>query len=458
MDEMYTDPVPLSKGINMRELLNSATEFHIDTDFKKKKQDSMFNCDEDLFPDLGDVDSDSEDVLKSLEESTKTKMLDCPEYHSFDELSKQMIDCVPSGDVKMLILEEGTGPIVPVDAEVTIHYAAYWEKANIPFDTTLTMNAGEPIRIRLGKGKFLPGIEIGLTSVRGPTARLLLLLRPAAAWGPRGVPPRVRPEPALFSVALYAVRDVQAAARFNDLPQEEQCKYEVTMRTVNSLHTEAKNLFSMKKYLKCIKNYQQSMSVLRVSLPKNSTEEEKVKRLRINAYVNLAVCYYKINKPKYVLRMCENLDNITDIEKHCKALFYYGRGYELLGKNDQAAIYYKKALKLEPKNKEIGNALANLDNYNRNAVLNEKKMWQTVFKTVEEKKIVYDVDEDFQNGVRDMCQSMAGNDEYAKFDLPNGLSHDEVECIKDLCSKFDGLVVLEDGEGKRKKVSIVKKS
>lgn len=190
----------------------------------------------------------------------------------------------------------------------------------------------------------------------------------------------------------------------------------------------------------------------------NVTEEEEVKRLRINVYVNLAVCYYKINKPKYVLRMCENLDSIIDIEKHCKALFYYGRGYELMGRNDQAAIYYKKALKLEPKNKEIGNALAKLDNYNRNAVLNEKKMWQTAFNTVQEKRIVYDVDEDFQNGVRDMCQSMAGMDEYAKFDLPNGLSYDEVECIKDLCSNFDGLVVLEDGEGKRKKVSIVKKS
>lgn len=36
----------------------------------------------------------------------------------------------------------GDGPLVPSDAEVTIHYAAYWEKAKIPFDSTLTMNSG----------------------------------------------------------------------------------------------------------------------------------------------------------------------------------------------------------------------------------------------------------------------------------------------------------------------------
>ncbi|KAG6464978.1 hypothetical protein O3G_MSEX014851 [Manduca sexta] len=214
MEEVSKDPVQFSKGINLSELMTSETEFHIDLDFKKSNVNPMINADEDLFPDMDEEgDSDTEDVLKRIEESTDKMMLSSPDYHSFEKLAVNMIDCVASGDVKILVIEEGDGPLVPVDAEVTIHYAAYWEKAKIPFDSTLTMNQGAPKRIRLGAGNIIPGLEIGLTTVKGPTARFNLLVQPAAAWGPRGVPPRIRPEPALFVIVLYDVKDNQAAVR-----------------------------------------------------------------------------------------------------------------------------------------------------------------------------------------------------------------------------------------------------
>ncbi|XP_052748067.1 inactive peptidyl-prolyl cis-trans isomerase shutdown-like isoform X2 [Galleria mellonella] len=460
MEKVFQDPVQLSKGINLRELMTSATEFHIDMDFKKKQSEMCLNMDEDLYPDLDDgEDSDVEDVLKNIEDSTDKLMLASPEYLSFSELSAKMVDCVPSGDVKILILEEGDGPLVPVDAEVTLHYAAYWEKTKIPFDSTLTMNSGAPMTIRLGAGRILPGLEVGLTTVHGPTARFHLLLQPAAAWGPRGAPPRVRPEPALFIISLYSVRDMYATARFNDLPMEEQRKFEVTVKIVDALHSQAKDIFAKKKYKKAIRNYQQSMSVLGLSQPKNEAEEQQIKKLKIIVYVNLAICYYKINKPKYTLIMCENLDRISDLDKHCKALYYYGKAHQMLGKNEDALIYYKRALKLEPKNKEIGKTLAELDDYLKRSAVKEKEMWQNALGSapVEKKEKVYNVDEDFQNGVRDMCQDLAGRNEYSKFDLPTGMTKDEVDCIKSLASDFEGLVVLEDGEGKRKKVSIVKK-
>ncbi|CAG5001276.1 unnamed protein product [Parnassius apollo] len=437
MEDALKEPVHLSKGINLKELLTSQTEFHIDTDFKKKKPDSILNWNNDLMSDSDEDDeSDSEDVLKNIETSTEQMMLVSPEYHSFSELAAKMIDCVPSGDVKMLIIEEGDGPLVPVDAEVTLHYAAYWEKAKIPFDSTLTMNSGMPLHIRLGTGKILLGLEIGLTAVKGPKARFHLLLQPNVAWGERGALPRVRPEPALFVIVLYDVKDVQAAARFNDLPMEEQKKFEVTMKTVKSLHSQAKDLFNKKKYTKAIKNYQQSISVLRISQPQNETEESEVKKLKIVVFVNLAVCYYKINKPKYVINMCESLDHLIDIETHCKALFYYGRAYEMLGKREEALKYYNKALKLEPKNKEIGKALVDFERYIQESAKKEKEMWQAAFKSTPQKKnVVYDVDVDFQNGVIEMCQNLSGSDEYAKFELPTGLTKNEVDCIKALTDR-----------------------
>nr|XP_026483072.1 inactive peptidyl-prolyl cis-trans isomerase shutdown-like [Vanessa tameamea] len=459
MEEVFKDPVQLSSGVKLKDLISGNSEFQIDMDFKKPNMGLMTNCDDDLCPDIGDSDSDSEDAFKNIEKSTEKQMLSCPEYHSFGDLSTKMVDCISTGDVKMLIMEEGNGPLIPVDAMVTIHYAAYFEKAKIPFDSTLTMNGGAPLRMRLGRGRFLPGLEIGLTCVKGPKARFLLLLQPRMAWGLQGAPPRIRPEPALFVISLYDVDDVQAISRFNDLPSQEQKKYEVTMKTVKSLHNYSKDLFSKKKYFKAVKNYQQSISILNISQPENDLEREEVEKLKINAYTNLAVCYYKLNKPKHVLNMCASLEYIVDVDKHCKILFYYARGHEMLGKYEDAVKYYKKALKLQPKNKEIGEALANLDKYNLKSADQERDLWQNAFKCSSAKKTVaYDVDESFRNGVTDMCQNLAGNEEYAKFDLPPGLTKDEVECIKDLSSKFEGLVVLEEGQGKRKKLSIVKKS
>ncbi|XP_045783194.1 inactive peptidyl-prolyl cis-trans isomerase shutdown-like isoform X1 [Maniola jurtina] len=459
MDELFKDSVQLSKGINIKELISRPTEFHIDLDFKKKSMGMMMGCDDDLLPDMDeDEDSDTEDAFKIIERTAEKMMLSCPEYHSFKDLASKMVDCIPSGEVKMLVIEEGDGPLVPVDAMVTIHHAAYFENAKIPFDSTLTTNNQAPLRMRLGCKKFIPGLEIGLTMVKGPKARFLLLVEPSMAWGPQGVFPRIRPEPALFVIVLYQVEDTQAAARFNDLPSEEQKKFEVTMNTVTSLHSHAKHLFSKGKYAAAVKDYQQSISILNISQTEDEREQREIKKLKVNSCVNLCVCYYKLNKPKYILDICNNLDYIIDIETHCKALFYYGRAYEMLGKQDEAVKYYKKALKLEPKNKDIGNALANIDKYNLKSAEKEKELWQNAFKSLpEEKKVVYDVDEDFQDGVLEMCQGLAGRDEYSKFDLPNGLSKGEVDCIKDLCSKFEGLAVLEDGEGRRKRISIVRK-
>lgn len=240
---------------------------------------------------------------------------------------------------------------------------------------------------------------------------------------------------------------------------DEQKKYEVTIRTVNSLHTEAKELFRKKKFRPAMKNYQQAMSVLNLSRPETEIEEAEIKRLRINTYVNLAMCYCKLNKPNYAISMLENLEYVTDTDKHCKALFYYGKAYQMLGNNEEALKYYRKSLKLEPKNKDIGKTLAELDAYIKNSAVKEKELWQNAFESAPAKKetVVYDVDEDFQNGVRDMCQDLAGRDEYAKFDLPLGLTKDEVGCIRSMITEFKGLTLVEDGEGKRKKVSIIRK-
>lgn len=231
----------------------------------------------------------------------------------------------------------------------------------------------------------------------------------------------------------------------------------MTITTVQSIHSRAKTLFNKKKYMAAIREYQQSVSILNISQTNDENELNELKIYKIKSYTNIAICYIKLNKPKYTLNMLECLDFVTDIEKHCKALFYYGRACEMLNRFEDAVNYYKKALKLEPKNKEIGHKLATLDKYNKTGNDNVKKLWQNAFQSVPEKKVEYSVDSDFDSYVKTLCQDLAGNDEFVKFDLPSGLTKDEVDCIKDITSKYENLVVFEEGERRKRKVSIVRK-
>lgn len=462
--------VPLAKGINKRELLETGhTEFTIDFDYNKKESLFDGNDEDEMFTVYDEEDNDDGDALKSVDKQAENMLLASPEYQSFEQLAAKMTDCLSNGSVKILILEEGDGPLVSPESQVLLHYAAYYERSDVPFDTSLTSSSGTavglPRRYRMGVGEILTGLEVGLLNVKGPKARFHLLLQPDVTWGNLGVLPRIQPKPVLFVVCLYDVRREAAAARFNDLPSSEQMKFETTVTTIKDIRAVAKDLFKRKKYTQAIRNYEQGISILSMCQPQNEDELKVVNDLKVTIFVNLATCYYKIDRPKNILGVCKHINRIIDINTHCKALFYYGRAQESLARLEEAVLSYKKALKIEPKNKEIGKALADLDARIKKAEVDEKKMWRkalnrnTVMPLPEEakiKKVCYVVDEDFKDGVFDMCQDLAGREEYAKFDLPPGLTKDEVACIKELTSEFEGLTVLEDGEGKRKKVSIVK--
>lgn len=56
---------------------------------------------------MGNVFSDSDDAFETIEILAEKMMLSCPEYHSFKDLATKMVDAVPSGAVKILVIEEG---------------------------------------------------------------------------------------------------------------------------------------------------------------------------------------------------------------------------------------------------------------------------------------------------------------------------------------------------------------
>lgn len=85
----------------------------------------------------------------------------------------------------------GTGSVIPEDAVVYIHYNAYTELDEIPYDVTFLRNK-EPIRLVLGSAGLIPGLEMGILTMK-KSEKAQFLIHPDLAYGKMGCPPRIPP-------------------------------------------------------------------------------------------------------------------------------------------------------------------------------------------------------------------------------------------------------------------------
>lgn len=83
----------------------------------------------------------------------------------------------------------GTGPVVPADAVVYIHYSSYLENEEVPFDVSFLRNK-RPVNFVLGQGFLIKGLEIGIMTMR-KKEKSQFLLHPDMAYGMMGCPPRI---------------------------------------------------------------------------------------------------------------------------------------------------------------------------------------------------------------------------------------------------------------------------
>lgn len=232
------------------------------------------------------------------------------------------------------------------------------------------------------------------------------------------------------------------------------------MKTVAASNSKAKELFKKNLYSKATKQYHRSQQILQISSPQNDTELAEIKKLLSQVYINLAVCYTKMRLPKKVLLMCDDLGRIVNTEKHCKCLFYYGKAFHMLGEYDEAVKFYKKALKIEPKNHDIGQAMAELNALIEKGKTQEKEMWKHAFKNNADKKedSFEDLEDDFKNVFQDTCKELSARTGHARFDLPSSMVRREVDFIETLIKKFDSLSFDREVKGGQPVYSIIKKA
>ena len=109
----------------------------------------------------------------------------------FERMKQEMIDISGDGGVMKVILKHGAGPVVPSHALCRVHYNAYLEYSDEPFDSSRLR--GKQHQFKFGLGDVILGWEIGVATMkRGELSRFML--KPSYAYGRMGCPPRIPAE------------------------------------------------------------------------------------------------------------------------------------------------------------------------------------------------------------------------------------------------------------------------
>uniref|UniRef100_A0A8C4QF50 peptidylprolyl isomerase n=1 Tax=Eptatretus burgeri TaxID=7764 RepID=A0A8C4QF50_EPTBU len=138
----------------------------------------------------------------------------------FDKLARSMFDLSGDGGVLKCILHPGIGDVIPKTAAVRVHYNFYLEYSDEPFDSSRLRN--ERVRLRLGKGEILPGLEVALCSMRVDELSQFLVY-PAYAYGALGCSPRIPSNATLLmEVELLAFFDYSLVDEFYSMTAEER--------------------------------------------------------------------------------------------------------------------------------------------------------------------------------------------------------------------------------------------
>ncbi|XP_071447852.1 inactive peptidyl-prolyl cis-trans isomerase FKBP6 [Hetaerina americana] len=351
-DECVDTVTDLVDGINLSELSNGTT-FQIKQDTR-----SLFNDDVSSY--FG-----NEEILKHIRPECQYDNSDeedegpcVPGDTPFEKYAAKMKDVISDGGVKKKIVQPGekNGPKVPEGALVTLHYNAYNEFIEEPYDSTY-MRTG-PQKFRLGNGSLLPGLEIAVRSMCR-NERSWFLIQPHLAYGKLGCPPRILPDATvLFDVHLLDCIDSGGAANFDALTPEEQSKadFSAILSAAKGFHLQGNDLFKNKVHPQAAKRYRRAVQILEnCTTVKDQKEEDEMNRLLLKLYVNLGVTYNIVNDPPKACIFTKKA--LTLDPNSVKALFNRGKACLSLNDFSEARHYLLAAKRLQPKCPEINREL-----------------------------------------------------------------------------------------------------
>ncbi|XP_051891676.1 inactive peptidyl-prolyl cis-trans isomerase FKBP6 [Pristis pectinata] len=295
----------------------------------------------------------------------------------FYYMSLRMQDVTGDGGVLKEVLRPGLGIIIPSTASVSVHYSAYSEYADKPFDSNVQRDM--PRFMKIGHDITLLGMELAILTMRkGEFSRFLF--KPQYAYGKMGCPPRIPANATvMFELEILDFLDTLESDEYFSLSQAEQFNYPLDklLKVANTEREFGNYFFHQKRYEDAKDQYKKALSVFAQRQPVNEDQKQKVNSSKLLLFLNLSIVCLKLDVPSRALVYGERALQIES--KHPKALFRCGQACLLMLEYDKAKDFLIKAQKLEPLNPDINGALVKLNSCYREWNLKEKEMCHRMF-------------------------------------------------------------------------------
>lgn len=249
----------------------------------------------------------------------------------------------------------GYGPIIDLSTfKVVFEYSFFIENLADPLDSSRFKKSLGTIDIK--KDLFtLAGIQDCVTTMKY-REQTLFWISHELMYGVLGMKPRI-PAEADFLARIKIIKLFDSEG--NEV-KIKITKFEETMQQAAKACSLAKTHFNKSDYTVSIAFYRKWINILENTHLASDEQENEVKECLIKMYVNICVCYNKIENPQRTCLAMRELEKLTSIANNVKALYAKGRALMMLHHEPEAQKFFEMALKLEPKNERVLNKLEEL--------------------------------------------------------------------------------------------------
>jgi tetratricopeptide (TPR) repeat protein len=164
---------------------------------------------------------------------------------------------------------------------------------------------------------------------------------------------------------VVKVQEVGDQEIIDKLNTQEGTQFADVKESLEEVRLRASDLFSKRKIDSAIKLYHRILQAAKFSITCNEQEETARNDVLIRTHTNLAVCSNKKGDFSETLFHVRNLELLGGINDQPKILYAKGIALMKLGEYDDAVDPLTKALKLKPLDKQIVEAVEELDKRKR---------------------------------------------------------------------------------------------
>ncbi|CAN4090806.1 unnamed protein product [Withania somnifera] len=203
----------------------------------------------------------------------------------------------------------------------------------------------EPFEFEIDKEQVIEGLDRAVKKMKkGEIA--LITIQPEYAFGASDSPQELAVVPA-NSIVYYDVEMVSFVKEKESWDMSTQEKIEAAGKKKE----EGNILFKAGKYVRASKRYEQAVKFVEYDSSFSDDEKQQAKLLKVSCNLNDAACKLKLKEYKEAVKLCSKVLEIDS--KNVKALYRRAQAYIQLVDLDLAELDIKKALEIDPDNRDV---------------------------------------------------------------------------------------------------------